>query len=142
MNHLIYMNECNEFTIRFATCLICSLRIQIWKSIIAVVYLPVGQLKFSMVRGFAILWGNFYDRVRIYGYKCQQFFYIFQAFCKNSFIVELFRHFPIYGYDFQKIFRIYGTIPYLGNFSDPTGWISMKCDMCTHLFFLLPRVQS
>ena len=29
------------------------------------------------------------------------------AFCKNSFIGELFWHFRIYGYDFQKIPQIY-----------------------------------
>ena len=59
--------------------------------------------------------------------------------CKNSFIGKLFYHFRIYGYDFQKILRIYeytfdekflriyvwyfydlnGTTPYLGNSSDP-----------------------
>ena len=62
------------------------------------------------------------------------------AFCKTIFIGELFRHFGIYGYDFQKIFpihgysfrkflRIYGwyfydlkgTTPYLGNSSDSPG---------------------
>ena len=30
------------------------------------------------------------------------------VFCKNSFIGELFWHFRIYGYDFQKILQIYG----------------------------------
>ena len=61
--------------------------------------------------------------------------------CKNSFIGELFWHFRIYGYDFQKILQIYGytfekflwilygwyfydlngTAPYLGNSSYPPG---------------------
>ena len=60
--------------------------------------------------------------------------------CKNSFIGELFWHFPIYGYDFQQILQIYGytsekflriygrylydlngTTPYLGNSSYPPG---------------------
>ena len=60
------------------------------------------------------------------------------VFCKNSFIGELFLHFRIYGYDFQKILQIYGytfekflqidawyfydlngTTPYLGNSSYP-----------------------
>ena len=60
------------------------------------------------------------------------------VFCKNSFIGELFWHFRIYGYDFQKILQIYGytfekflwiygwyfydlngTTPYLGNSSCP-----------------------
>ena len=30
------------------------------------------------------------------------------VFCKNSFISELLWHFPIYGYDFQKILHTYG----------------------------------
>ena len=30
------------------------------------------------------------------------------VFCKNSFIGELFWHFWIYGYDFQRILQIYG----------------------------------
>ena len=61
------------------------------------------------------------------------------VFCKNSFIGELFWHFRIYGYDFQKILYIYGstfkkflriygwyfydvngTTPYVGNSSYPT----------------------
>ena len=60
------------------------------------------------------------------------------VFCKNSFIGELFWHFRIYGYDFQKILQIYGytfeeflriygwyfydlngTTPYLENSSYP-----------------------
>ena len=60
------------------------------------------------------------------------------VFCKNSYIGELFLHFRIHGYDFQKFLQIYGytfekflgiygwyfydlngTIPYLGNLSSP-----------------------
>ena len=48
-------------------------------------------------------------------------------FVKIHLLVNIFWHFHIYGYDFQKIFRIYGwyfydlngTTPYLGNPSDP-----------------------
>ena len=54
----------------------------------------------------------FHDRVRIHGYSYQQFFAFSGsmgiAFCKNSFIGELFWHFRIYGYDFKKILQIYG----------------------------------
>ena len=64
------------------------------------------------------------------------------VFYKGSFVGELFLHFRIYGYDFQKFLRIHGhtfqkflwiyalyfcnlngTTPYLGNSSDPPGGI-------------------
>ena len=67
------------------------------------------------------------------------------VFGKNSFIGELFWHFRIYGYDFQKILQIYGytfekflriygwyfcdlngTTPYLGNSSYPPGICSFN----------------
>ena len=43
------------------------------------------------------------------------------VFCKNSSIGELFWHFRIYGYDFQKILQIYGYT--LINFSGFMGCI-------------------
>ena len=51
------------------------------------------------------------------------------VFCKNSLIGELFRHFWIYGYTFEKFLRTYewyfyslnGITPHLGNSSDPPG---------------------
>ena len=102
-----------------------------------------------MVRGCAIFLGYlFHDRFRIYGYGFQQLF-AFSGFmgivlCKNSFIGELFGHFRICGYDFQKILQIYGytfekflriygwysydlngTTPYLGNsnYPPPPGYV-------------------
>ena len=52
-----------------------------------------------------------HDRFQMYGYGFQQFFafsgFMGIVFCKNSFIGELFWHFRIYGYDFQKILQIY-----------------------------------
>ena len=56
------------------------------------------------------------------------------AFCKNSFIGELFWHFRIYGYTFEKFLRIYkwyfydlnDTTPYLGKSSDLPGKIPIR----------------
>ena len=54
----------------------------------------------------------FHDKVRIYRCGFQQFFafsgFIGIVFRTNSFIGELFWHFRIYGYEFQKICQIYG----------------------------------
>ena len=58
--------------------------------------------------------------------------------CKNAFIGELFWHFRIYGYDFQKILQIYGwyfydlngTTPYLGNSSYPPPHSGISAIVC------------
>ena len=95
-----------------------------------------------MVQVVPFLGYLFHDRFRIYGYGFQHFFafsgFMGIVFCENSFIGELFWHFQIYGYDFQKILQIYGytfekflriygwyfydlngTTPYLENSSYP-----------------------
>ena len=53
----------------------------------------------------------FYDRVRIYGYRFQQFFYIFRMvsfFGISAFTGMIFKKMSrIYGYTFRKFLRIY-----------------------------------
>ena len=64
---------------------------------------------YGVVPFFRVL---FYDRFRIHGHGLQQLFafsgFMGIVFCKNSFICEMFWHFRIYRYAFQKIFRIHG----------------------------------
>ena len=61
------------------------------------------------------------------------------VFCKNSFTGELFCHFQIYGYTFEKFLRIYGwyfydlngTTPYLGNSSYSPGIRALSVEIST-----------
>ena len=66
-----------------------------------------------MVRGCAIFRVPFYDRVLIYGYRFKQSFTFpglmgMVLIVKIHLLVSFFPDFWIYGYDFQKLFRIYG----------------------------------
>ena len=90
----------------------------------------------------------FHDKFRIYRYGFQQLLassgFMGIVFCKNSFIGELFWHFWIYGYDFQKILQIYGYT--FEKFLRIYGWYLYDLNGTTlylgNSSYPAPRVQS
>ena len=83
-----------------------------WKTKQTLIHLciPEGNFKFSMVRGCAI----FYDRVQIYGYRCQQFIIRLWFFVTIHLLVSLFGISGLMGMIFRKFSAFIGII--IGNF--------------------------